>query len=92
MKLLKKWLNKRALARIKESEYRKWEHEIIQYRKGFMEATARNAARDVLGHFIAAHSLGWWRSAIDEADKSNEKYQSLASILCREEARRTKNE
>jgi hypothetical protein len=47
----------------------------------FMEATARNAARDAIHYYTCLRTIDQWRHLLDEAEKSGDKYVSMADLV-----------
>lgn len=47
----------------------------------FGEGVAHNAAIEAVHYYVAFRDLGWWRKAIDKADKSGKKYLTLAELV-----------
>lgn len=59
-----------------------WIDEQLRQRdRSFMEATAGNAARDAVHYYTAVRTIDSWRKILDEAEKSGEKYLSMADLI-----------
>lgn len=53
----------------------------IADRHEFMQATARNAAKDAVHYIVCFRTIETWRELLDEAEKRGDKYTSLAELL-----------
>lgn len=46
-----------------------------------MEAISRNAATYAIHYYVCVRSIDDWRKMLDEAEKSGNKYMSLADLI-----------
>ena len=50
----------------------------------FMEGIARNGARAAVHSIVCMRTIETWRQLLDEAEKSGDKYVSLADLIIKE--------
>lgn len=55
--------------------------EVIADRLNFMDATARNAASNAVHSIVCMRTIETWRELLDKAEKSGDKYKSLAELI-----------
>lgn len=46
-----------------------------------MEAISRNAAAHAIHYYVCVRTIDTWRKLLDEAEKSGNKYMSLADLI-----------
>lgn len=64
-----KWFNNWVDKRLQERDHT------------FMQAAARNAALNAIHYYVALRTIKEWHRLLDEAEKSGEKYLSLAELI-----------
>lgn len=55
--------------------------EVIADRLNHMEASARKAAVEALHYYTCVRTIDTWRKILDEAEKSGDKYVSMAELI-----------
>lgn len=49
----------------------------------FSDGVAHNAAIEAVHYYVAFRALGWWKEAIEQAEKDGNKYLTLAGLVAK---------
>lgn len=62
-------------------DFKEYRRDKVASRSIWMPAVARNAARQAIHYYACKRTIGWYRIQLDKAEKSGNKYMSLAELM-----------